>query len=238
MSATPSALTSKIYIDMDSLFDTRMATLAALDAEAATKLLQSDEYWARETNQWYRLTRGKVSDEAFNTAYAKRDNQTLQRSVITGIIAPLLKVLTLNEQARLAGVHNKEITLEINLHPYTLTFEELELLPKLIIHRLGIAPRITFCSVPVEELTAGYLVANYAGAFMYDFNGWIKLHLADLIKSRNPDFTLVVPKLFEKDVSKLSVDDKKDQITSFRMYMLEYIDITVIDLACYSTFRV
>lgn len=228
---------SRIYLDIDSVFDIRLAVIAQLDPEVASTLLKEGAYWQRESDHWDKLTQGQITQEAYQQQYAKRDNTTLQRAYITGIFAPLAKVLADNELARSSGGLNKEIAFEVNLYPYTFDDIEQAQFIQLFKYRLGMDCKVTMVSVPPSLLTVKYLTDHYAAAFMYDFMGWIKLHLADLIKVKHPDFNLVAPKLFEKDVSRLSMDEKQDEIKSFRLYMLEYMDLSFIDVSCFSVFR-
>lgn len=230
-------LTSKLYIDLDSILDTRISTLAKLDSEIAGALLKSEVYWLRESDHWDLLTQGRVTQEQFDAQYAERDKELLKTSFITGIFAPLTKLIADNELAMAEGAPNKPISFEINIWPYQLEPDEMDLLINLFKYRLGVEATVTMCSVSLEQLTPTYLTDRYAGAFMYPFHQWIKLHLAELIKHNHPDFTLVVPKLFEQDVSRLTVDEKRDQVTTFRLYLLEYMDISFIDASCFSIFK-
>lgn len=226
-----------IYIDLDSVFDTRLATIATLSDDAASKLAQDEEYWLRESDHWGKLTNNVVNDAEFIAAYAKRDNAILSRSIMTGIIAPLVRVFAENEIAINDGQPNHDIRLVINIHPYTFDDIEMDIFRQLFTHRLGFDPSVTFVSIPMVEVTPRYLTGSFAAAFMYDFNGWIKEHLKNLVMNRSQGFNLIVPRLFEKDVSKMTIDDKKDEISTFQIYLLEYMNISFIDAAFFSMFR-
>lgn len=230
-------LTSKLYIDLDSILDTRISTLAKLDTVVAGALLKSEAYWLRETDNWELLTQGRISQEQFDNEYGKRDKELLKTSYITGIFAPLTKLIADNELAIAEGGMNKPISFEINIWPYKLEPEEMDVFIDLFRYRLGVDVTVTLCSVSLDMLTPTYLTDHYAGAFLYPFHQWIKLHLAELIKANHPDFTLVAPKLFEQDVSRLTIDEKRDEITTFRLFLLEYMDISFIDAACFSIFK-
>lgn len=229
--------TSKLYIDLDSIIDTRISTLAKIDNEIAGELLKTEIYWLRESDHWDTLTGGVIQPDAFNELYAKRDKELLKSSYITGIFSPLTKIIADNELAMAEGALNKPISFEINIWPYKLEPEEMDAFIELFKYRLGVDVTVTMCSVPLEAVTPTYLTDHYAGAFMYPFHDWIKIHLEELIKHNHPDFVLVVPKIFEKDTSRLSIDEKRDQVTTFRVYLLEYMDISFIDASCFSIFK-
>lgn len=229
--------TSKIYIDLDSIMDTRISTLAKLDNELAGELLKTEAYWYRESDHWDTLTGGVINQDSFTQTYAKRNKDLLKSSFITGIFGPLAKVMADNELAMAEGALNKPISFEINIWPYKLDPVEMDAFIELFKYRLGVDVPVTMCSVPLESVTPTFLTDRYASAFMYSFHEWIKFHLEELVKYQHPDFILVVPKLFERDVSRLSIDDKRDQVTAFRVYLLEYMDITFIDASCFSIFK-
>lgn len=228
---------SKIYIDLDSIIDTRLGTIATLNQAVASELLKQGVYWNRETDDMQTLTSGGVSQDAYMELYQNRTVDVLKVSYITGIFAPLTKLIAENEVARSSGAINKEISFEINLYPYEMELEEIEAFTSLFKYRLGVDCKVTYCSVSPALLTAKYLTDNYAAAFMYHFTDWIKVNLKNILERKHPDFTLVAPKLFEKDVSSLSNDEKKDELTIFRLYMLEHMDISFIDTSCFSVFR-
>ena len=228
---------AKIYIDIDSIFDLRMSVLASIYPQVAKDLLRDNDYWHRETDLWSLVTAGRVSEAAFKAAYDKRNNATLQSSVMTGIIGPLVKLIADNEMALADGRPNREIALEVNLWPFTFDDEEMEAFVQLFNYRLGFEPRITFVSRSPSMVTPQWLLDNFAAAFMYDFNGWIKIHLANLVNRRSQGFNLVVPRLFEQDPTKMTVEDKQDEVKSFKLWFTEYMLIHFIDASNFSIFR-
>lgn len=228
---------SRIYIDADTIFDTRIATIAQLNQDVAKDLMRSNDYWIRESDHWSKLTMGRLTDQQVTEKYAKRNNDTLHASVMTGIIAPLIRILGENEIAINEGRPNSDISIDVNIYPYTLDDEGMELFTQLFTYRLGFSPTITFRSWPARHLTPTFLTSNYAVAFMYDFNGWLKQHLSALVLNRTQGFNLIVPRLFEHDVSRLSIEDKQDEVLAFKVFMLEYMNINFIDPSCFSMFR-
>jgi hypothetical protein len=211
--------------------------LGLLYPTVATELLKRDDYWFRESDHWHKLTKGKISEAEFAEHYAKRDNATLQASVMTNIFAPLIKMVGENQIAINDGRPNKEIAIVVNIWPYRLDDLEMEAFVQCFNYRLGFEPRITFVSWPLSALTPALLTNNYALAFMYHFNDWIKIHLKNLVSNRTQGFNLIVPRLFEHDASKLSIEDKQDEITKFRLYLMEYMNIHFIDASNFSVFR-
>lgn len=228
---------AKLYIDLDSIFDTRVATLAKIYPSVATELLTKNDYWFRESDDWTKLTGGKVKTETHAERYAKRDNEILQSSIMTNIFAVLFKMIAENEIAINDGRPNKDIDIVVNIWPYSMDDVEMDMFRTFFCHRLRFEPQITFIYRKPESVTPAWLTTEFAVACMYDFNSWIKIHLKNLVQNRTQGFNLIVPRLFEKDVSKLSVDDKKDEVTTLKLYLLEYMLIHWIDPSSFSIFR-
>jgi hypothetical protein len=228
---------SKLYIDIESIFDLRMSVMASIYPQVAKDLLRTDDYWLRESDRWSQITVGRVTEAAFKEAYDKRTKDILQSSVMTGIIAPLMKMIAENEIAIIDGRPNREIAIDVNVWPFSFDDEEMEMFVRLFNYRLGFTPRIMFISRPPAMVTPDYLLDNYAGGFMYDFNGWIKLHLSGLIARRAQGFNLVVPRLFEHDVTKMTIEDKQDEVQKFKLWFTDYMLIHFIDASHFSIFR-
>jgi hypothetical protein len=228
---------SRVYIDLESIFDTRLATLGVIYPQVATDLLKRDDYWFRESDHWHKLTGGKIGEAEFQERFAKRDNATLHASVMTNIFAPLIKMISENEIAMNDGRPNREMAIDVNIWPYTFDDIEMEAFIDFFVYRLGFKPRITFMSRPPEAVTPKFLTDTYALGFMYLFNDWIKIHLKNLVLNRTQGFNLIVPRLFEHDASRLSIEDKQDEVTKFRLYLMEYMNIHFIDASCFSVFR-
>lgn len=228
---------SKLYIDLDTVFDTRIATLAAIYPQVATELLTQDSYWHRESDDWTKLTGGKVKTETVVARYAARDDAILQASVMTNIFAVLFKMIAENEIAINDGRPNNDISIVVNIWPYSMDDIEMEMFRTFFSHRLRFEPEITFIKRKPESVTPAWLTQSFAVACMYDFNGWIKMHLKNLVVNRTQGFNLIVPRLFEKDVSGLSIEDKKDEVAALKLYLLEYMLIHWIDPSSFSVFR-
>ena len=230
-------MTKKILTCLDTLLDTRLGTLATLNPKAAEHVVKTPDYWLREHNNWSVLTGGLVTNEQFNERYAKRDITVLQNSIMTGINVVLLKILAEIDVNDSSGITRTDVGLEVNLAPYELTHDEIEELEDILRKTYGRELLITFCSIPMEELTPKVLRSRYAAIITYAFHEWIVMHDRALLEERTPTFNFIGPKLFEKDPSKLTVDQKRDEFTCFRLFKLEFMDFDFIDVKHMSMFR-
>lgn len=227
----------RILLDLDTLLDTRLGCLSLIYPEAATYVVKHTDYWDREHTDWSKLTDGRVTNAQFEERWAKRDIDVLQNSVLTSINVVLLRILSEMNINATTGVTVHEVGLEVNLAPYTLSFEEQEELEQILRETYGQELVITFCSIPVAELTPTYIRKRYAAVLLYGFHEWIKIHDAELMKGRSPDIYFIGPKLFEKDPSRLSIEQKQEEYRRFRFFKLEYMDFEFVDAKFFSMYR-
>lgn len=228
----------KLYLDLDSLLDTRLGTLSQLNPLAASRAVQTGAYWDREYDQWERLTGGLVDTPAFAAAWATRGRPELEAATVTGIIVVIMQILAMYQRNQVEGLVKEDLALEINLHPYNFELEEMDELTSILKHHLYYEDlTVTYCAHPLEQLTPKLLTSAYDTAIMYDFIPWIKHHATALAETRAPDFSLIVPRLFEQDPHSLSVERKQQEITGFQLWLVEHLDLHFINVANFSMFR-
>ncbi len=234
----------RILTPLDAHLDTRLGTIARLSQVAAERVISNPEYWTRENEAWEYFTQGLVTDEQFNEAYAERGgvntHATLGASVRTSIAPFLLKLLTDDNINRLnqMGDPDDVVCLSVNYWPYNLSDNELEWLRDIMHEMYGQTTMIELISVSMEELSPGFLNENFAACVMYEFHEWIKMHAVALSDIRINCFNFIGPKIFEADVSQLSIDAKVQILNSFRMTKLLHMDFEFIDAKYFSVFNV
>ena len=227
----------RIYIDLDSLIDTRIGLLNMIDSDTVKHVVTSTRYWYRQHTDWEVITGGRVTNKTFESRWKERTADVLPHSMMTNILGPLKSITVLNEVNLIDGISTDEFVLTINVWPYKLGVDVLDSLTSAIRHYLFDSLPITFVDNDMNEYTPQRLVEDYDHAFMFDFHWWIKKHAFDLAKVRSRDFTLVVPRLLEKDPSDLTQDEIKSEIFQFQMILRYYINIEFIDAACFSMVR-
>lgn len=234
----------RILTMLDTHLDTRAATVARLSQDAAITLLDSDDYWLRENDDWSGMTKGLITNEQFAKAYAERGGEnthaTLQASVRSGIVPFILRLLVDDHVNHLNQMADPEdqVGLVVNHWPYVLSSNEVEAIREIMHELYGRTTSIELIDIPMSELTPNFLNENFAAAVMYEFNEWIKTHTAALDKIRINCFNFIGPKIFEADVSTLTVEAKKQAINAFRMQKLIHMDFEFIDAKYFSVFNV
>ena len=184
-----------IYVDLDSILDARLGTLARLGEDIATKTLESGSYHSREVDSF------PFADmEAYKTLYAQRDSTTLSKTMCTGVIS-LVKRLAgvLTEQAIDRPYHTGP-KIVVNLFPYSesLTVEEKDEMHQAITVWLeGTSAEVELLSCSHESLTPELVVANnIAAMFMYHHEDWMNAQARAFEKTRLGDVTLFGPAIF------------------------------------------
>lgn len=233
----------RILVDLDTLLDTRLGVINMLNPKAAEHIIKNDDYWDRENDFWELLTNGLVTREEFNEGWAARGGNNsatvLNGSVISGIQPFIMRVITedLVNRANQMGDELDQLCLVINTWPYALSLDEIEDMRDIAIYLFGATTPTEVVCIPLDKITPGFLDKDYAAMITYSFIEWIKIHFADLAKARMNCFNFISPRIFEQDVSKLSVDEKKTIIDVFRIEKLIHMDFEFIDARYFSMFR-
>lgn len=225
---------NNVYIDMDSLLDTRVGVLNQLDAGVFKVLVDDGRYWTRTFDDWTMLTGGRVTTEQFQAQWEKRDTETLTHSMLTEIFGPLRNILALYTQNLIEGHVDKPLALTVNIHPYTLTDDEQEGIVSAIQYHCGHDLNVFFISTSVDDLTPKVLMEHYDAAVMYHFHDWLVIHGFAVAAAPTRDFTIMAPRLFTKDPVDLTISQKKDIFTMSELQLRYYFNMMFIASRCFS----
>lgn len=231
----------RILVDLDVLLDTRLGVIRYIDAEAASYVVSNNEYWLRENDDWFKLTNGRITNEQFKEVYAKRgeySSEILNASVLSNIIPFLMRVLAEDNINRLDNMGNPddEVGITVNYWPYDLPGETIEELKDIVREYYGNIP-VEVVSYSLETLEPKFLDALCSMYLTYSMHDWLYTHYLALSKVLMPDFNFIGPKLFEKDVSQLTIDQKKFELFKFKLERQVYMDFDFIDAQYFSMFK-
>lgn len=233
----------RIYLDVDSLLDTRLGVINMISPEAAKRLMQGEAYWDRENDDWEKLTGGLITNEQFKEAWASRGGNNsatvINGSVLSNLQPFIMRILTddLINRANQMGDEMDDVGLTINVYPYAMSLDEMEDMRDIAEYLFGSTTHYEIINVPMEQLTVGLLADKFAAVVTYNFLEWIRMHYEDLAKARLNCFNFIGPRIFEQDVSKLSIDEKKTVLDVFRVQYLMHMDFEFIDARHFSMFR-
>ena len=185
-----------IYADIDTIFDTRIATLFKYYPDLVEYLLENDLYHTRDTDAF-----GDLKRSEFYELYKKRDVSILKGSVRTEILTVIARILLEMEEKRIEMPFMQMTQLHVNTYPYFLTEEDKidikEALHLFFEHKLV---AIDLVSLPPLLVSPTYIRSNFEFVFMYDWVEWVDLHKDNLIKDNCMEVEFILPALYTDDV--------------------------------------
>lgn len=207
--------TENIYLDLDAILDTRMGTLAGLGENHAVTALETGRYHRRLIDEFE-----GVPKEVFREAYAKRDIDTLKRSILSNMVFFLRRLV--KDSLLEAVIHQRveKMCFTVNVYPYDFTDPDLvEMLIGCIRFHTYSTSTVQIVSIPDEELTPEYCGSNYQIMIRYDWVNWLNKHKTFFEQKGIPSMTIVVPELFYEAVPTQDDIDRLDlkKLNPFRM---------------------
>lgn len=179
-----------IFIDMDALFDTRLATLDNLDPLLAAHCLENG-YFTREEDSFE-----FCKFELFKQLYDQRDNDILAKSTITNvrsIIVDFVKDCIIKFKGKVTP------NVYINVYPYKISASACGDLLKPLYKMTNGNANIHLVNMTPSELTTDVCKKNLSFVIKYNFMDWL-LSLGeqkDIIKNPMNEVTLIAPRLYQ-----------------------------------------
>ena len=241
-------MTETVYVELDALLDTRLAVVSSMNEQAAVKLVQSEEYFNRQSDDFSAIT--GIPHEEYLAAYQARNVGHLVRSIKTRIPLLLSELMSKLEMQEESTPWRENTDLEVNVWPYVdLTPQEHEALMLAVMVHAGIQtmPRVV-CFDP-KELTPERLKHQYSGLIMYNLREWLQHHVQGFIRCRSPQVAVLAPGLFNgrvvdiRDVAPaefLQDPDFRLDLTPLRLTEIacaEYFGLDYLDPSHFSIWR-
>lgn len=190
MSDHKDKILQSIYVDLDSLLDTRIGTISKISDEAALNVLLND-YHSREIDVFKDIDMG-----LYKELYAKRDIETLKRSYCTSMVKVIKDIaIGLNEQAIMRPFH-EGAKITVNYYPYNLNSDEIEEFRKVITMWINGVSDVELITISTKDLTPLLCRNTYALLIMYDYDNWLNTHATSFAKTLMPETTLLGPALY------------------------------------------
>ncbi len=192
MNGLDNATKAGIIVDLDALFDTRLATLDILDPLLAAHALQ-DGYLDREEDAFK-----FCNHELFRQVYAKRDEETLGRSRMTQVKGIVIDFMKDGIQKFKTERTKNYVNVYINVWPYRIAEDAVGELLKPFYDVVDGMANIHVVNLKPEELTPEVCKKHFSYIIKYDFMEWlVKLGELGLIqKTPMQEITLVAPRLY------------------------------------------
>ena len=211
---------ASIYVELDTLLDTRLATLFQLDP-VKTKHVIREGYFTRLYDEFEGF-----DTEVFKQAYAQRNLVTLKDAIATQAIDFINYFTAQTLKAVVTSPFRRQPRLVVNVYPYPLD----DTVIPLLIQGLRAATKrmvdIEVINQPMEMLTPHVLKTQYVCAVMYAYWEWLEIHALNrnLEKVQCPEITLIGPALVQ---SKEAVHKLKgiDPFIAVEQYTEPYIKL-------------
>lgn len=161
---------SNIYVDVDSLFDTRLSTLYMLNDATAEELVTTGKYYDRVRDNF-----GSISADIFYTLYSRRNTEPLK----LGIPTPIIDLVTEHYGSIVTDIKNiekeEDLKIYLNIYPYRLEEEEIDVICRYIENYIpDVILEVIYKSI--EDLTPRWIVDHVGCMFMYEANKWLEYH--------------------------------------------------------------
>jgi hypothetical protein len=184
---------ASIYIELDALLDTRLATLFQMDPVQTQRVIQTG-YFSRLYDEFEGF-----DGDAFKQAYGQRNLSTLKDAVATQAIDFINFFSAQTLKALVTSPFRRQPRAVINVYPYPL---DDTVIPVLIQGVRAATKRMIDIEVvylPLEEVTPHLLKSHYVVAVMYAYWEWLEAHALNrnLEKVQCPEITLIGPALLK-----------------------------------------
>lgn len=202
----------RIWIDLDTLLDTRLSTLHLLDPEAVPVCL-ANGYHYRPVDDWASLTDGRVDNDTFAEAYRDRETDVLKNALPTKMVLFLRTICDDLNKQRVTTPFVERVQVVVNIYPYTLSPDERTTLCAMVGHYAGEEVEVKTHRQDLDFLTPRRLIDDYSAIVIYNFDRWFRLQHKRLDSLACPRVSVFVPALFLKEVP--DPDQLKMELSEF-----------------------
>ena len=220
---------TKIFVDLDSLLDTRLGTLVKADSNYLQRTITEEAYYTRTTHHY-----GDYDAKSFKALYANRDVETLSLSgatMLCKLLARFVLDLVADDQDNPA---REPVSITVNTYPYQLSNEELEAISNCVVYYAGELARVELVYMSNKELTPSFLKKDYNLVILYEYAEWLETQSVNFAKLQLPKVTLLIPKvsfldLDESELAKLP-NGKEQPYDELELILRPLLDVQVCEL--------
>lgn len=242
----------QLLIELDALLDTRIATVRRIDPTVAEQLLENPNYRNRVSDELNYID-SRIDLLSYNTAYIKRDMETLDYSKATLLVGYIVRLISKLQMVIDANNPElKDIDVVVNHYPYKLTEDEKNFIIAGVSSMIGLSDNVSLVNLEPKDINLEYLKNNKVLAYIvYDFNLWSTQALPDIEGStmeslglnKIPNLLIIAPRLAlskerHEDVVKLARESNMgaimDDLISLPWALL--FDLDMIDPILFTEF--
>lgn len=187
--------TRGIYIDLDSIFDTRIGTIAEIDPELVPILLDSN-YLQRQSDVF-----GIIEEQTYKDLYKLRDVNTLEVSPYTRIFNVINNIINRLLKTAIDSPFATGAKLYVNTYPYKLSDEFIGTLLEFVVTQTNKLVEVQICNLSEDQLTFSFCKDKFDFLIMYDYNTFLETNINknEHTKASLNNRTLLAPELYYRN---------------------------------------
>jgi hypothetical protein len=202
----------KLYVDFDTLFDTRMGALMVLKGDDIVAEATKKGYLKRLTDVWSHIGLD-VNQEEYEKVYADRGVEVLRKSILT----PMVHAVSVMGKKLMDNLYKqpfyKSVEIDINVYPFQMTDSvKMTLLKGLLTYFPVDNLFLNIVYFPTSDLTLDRIKTEYTDLVIYHWDKWLACHGMSLSTVSSPKTQIVIPALYFKGVIPTADDLKQTAI--------------------------
>lgn len=230
-----------IYIDLDSLLDFRLSTVAQIDDTLASKLL-TEEYLVRQHDDlFFEKTLG-IPSTLYAEKYAARNVEYLKGAFPTAIYWQLGRIVAEHMLYNDTPGGHRTVVLTINVWPFVLSADAINVLENAVSIYLDSKMAIRTINEPPVSLNPASVKQRFSDFIIYDFNRWIQSHVDELTSTGMHPVRIWTPAIMRgKPLTQEQVADLKnefrDNVNPYewtRQWLMDSVQLNYLDVNHFS----
>ena len=223
--------THRLLVNLDSILDTRLASIAKVSEELATTILDTGKYHSRRHNNITHISTMADNPTIVN-AFNNRDTETLKMAGPTSIIS-LIKDLVEKYRVNFRTYNDvTKITLDLNTWPYKLNYDEKEVFKEVLKSELDLN-EIKTVFIPIGKMSL-QRIAVYQTVIWHEIDEWASIHLNSLTFTGARNTVFYHPEILVHDLDNAHKLEPLKAGEALKIVLLKYIELECIPLSIYS----
>jgi len=200
-------ITKNLYVDLDSIFDTRLPIVYYLDKNLSESIIKDKSYFNRIIDEF-----NYIDKNIFNVFYKNRNKTLLAYATPTNILRLVYKYYSEVNTSNKMYDNSEPIKIYLNIYPYELNLAETHNIVSGIKSMISKDVEVSIISMTEEEITPSWLLSNVAAVFMYHGMDWLERHTANFNIINNPmlDVGMMVPAIISGNKKKIKTTEYGD----------------------------
>lgn len=196
--STKELVVSNLLIELDCIFDTRLAVLASMGEDTLEKALRADYH-----ERFGDIFPG-IDNARFKELYENRTKDILSVATMTPMAALMREFAIKTTQNILNGPFHYQPKVTVNIWPYKLDQSECKILADSVTALCNGLAEVAVVDMAYEDITPKYVKQDVAIYVAYEYYKWLEVHsTTEAFKTTIcPEVTMLGPAIFFKTPEK------------------------------------